>query len=389
MYQRFYGLRELPFELTSDPRYLFYTRTHREALSNLQYGLSEAKAVTVLIGEAGTGKTTLLHAALESEACRNVQCVYVNNPTLTRGEFIQSLARWFALGPDAATSKATLLADLEGVLRDRMDRGVTTALVVDEAQSLSAELLEEVRLLANIELPNRKLLPLVLAGQPELSDRLNEPGHRQLKQRVALRCEISAFTVTETAAYMASRIRTAGGDASKLFTREAVMLIHEYSGGIPRTINVLCDNALLSGMAVGRQPVGRDIVFEVIRDFDLRRDPSTHAVESAPLQPPADGTVAERERGLRLRPQGESAPVPPQAANERQTLRPGGDDPAEVRKETDRLSPRSQDGERPSLRLDDLDAQLAEPAMPPKSEIPAQPEAPPRRLFGLFGSGRR
>jgi general secretion pathway protein A len=270
VYQRFYGLRDLPFELTPNPSYLFFSARHREALSNLEYGLSSAKAVTVLIGEAGTGKTTLLRAALESERCRNVRCVLVNNPALSRTEFIEMLAHRFDLGAHAAESKTALLEALERVLCERRSRGEITALVIDEAQSLSVELLEEVRLLANIETATEKLLPLVLAGQPELAARLNDPVLRQLKQRVALRCEISPLELPETAAYIASRIKTAGGEASRLFTREAVMLIHEFSRGIPRTISVMCDNALLGGMALGRQPVDREIVSEVCRDFDLR-----------------------------------------------------------------------------------------------------------------------
>ena len=278
MYQRFYGLRELPFELTSNPKYLFFSARHREALSNLEYGLSSAKAVTVLIGEAGTGKTTLLRAALQSEMCRNVRCIYLNNPALSRDEFIEMLASRFELGPEAARSKTVLLDQLEKSLRDRRARGDITALVIDEAQSLSLELLEEVRLLANIETPAEKLLPLVLAGQPELADRLNDPTLRQLKQRVALRCEIAPLELPETAAYIASRIKTAGGEASRLFTREAVVLIHEFSRGIPRTISVICDNALLGGLALERQPVDRGIVSEVCRDFDLRA-----AGESAPV----------------------------------------------------------------------------------------------------------
>jgi general secretion pathway protein A len=272
MYQHFYGLRELPFELTPNPKYLFMTARHREALSNLQYGLFSAKAVTVLIGEAGTGKTTLLRTALESDRCRDVRCIYINNPALTRPEFIEMLARRFELSTVAAQSKTILLSELENVLHDRTARGKITALVVDEAQSLSKELLEEVRLLANIETHTEKLLPLVLAGQPELAARLNDPTLRQLKQRVALRCEIAPFELPETAAYIASRIRTAGGEASKLFTREAVILIHERSKGIPRTISVMCDNALLSGLALGKQPVDREIVLEVSRDFDLHQD---------------------------------------------------------------------------------------------------------------------
>ena len=273
MYQRFYGLRELPFELTPNPTFLFLSPRHGEALSNLQYGLYSAKPVTVLIGEAGTGKTTLLRAALESEPCRNVRCLYLNNPALTRDEFVETLARRFALSAAAAKSKATLLSELEAVLRERRAAGEITALVIDEAQSLSVELLEEVRLLANIETATQKLLPLVLAGQPELAERLNDPALRQLKQRVALRCEITPFDLPETAAYIATRVRTAGGQASRLFTREAVTLIHEYSHGIPRTISVICDNALVSGMALGRHPVDRAVVLEVSSDFDLHRQP--------------------------------------------------------------------------------------------------------------------
>lgn len=275
MYLRYYGLREPPFELTPNPRYLYLTPAHKEALANLQYGLSTAKPVTVLIGEAGTGKTTLLRAALESPMCRGMRCVHVTNPTLSRAEFIETLARSFTLSTSAAESKATFLAELDPVLRERRQRGEITALVVDEAQRLSDELLEEVRLLANIETDTEKLLPLVLAGQPELSDRLNEAGLRQLKQRIALRCEIRPFALPETAAYIASRIRCAGGQAANLFTREAVMLIHEHSRGIARTVSVMCDNALLSGFAEGRQPVGRDIVLEIVKDFDL--SPSSDA----------------------------------------------------------------------------------------------------------------
>jgi general secretion pathway protein A len=269
MYKEFYGLREMPFELTANPRYLFLTPRHREALSNLQYGLLSAKAVTVLIGEAGTGKTTLLKAALGSERCRDVRCLSLNNPALTRSEFMEVLAHQAGLSPQAALSKAVLLEELESALREGRSRGAITALVVDEAQSLSTELLEEIRLLANMETDAEKLLPLVLVGQPELGMRLEDSGLRQLKQRVALRYEITPFDLPETAGYIATRIRTAGGVAIRLFTREAVMLIHEYSRGIPRTISVICDNALIHGLALGRQPVDRQLVLDVCRDFCL------------------------------------------------------------------------------------------------------------------------
>jgi general secretion pathway protein A len=272
MYQRFYGLRELPFELTPNPKFLFLTPRHREALSNLHYGVCSAKSLTVLVGEAGTGKTTLLRAVLESEQCRHVHWVCLNNPVLTREDFVRTLAARFELGEQAAESKAAFLDGLERVLVERRARGEITALVVDEAQSLSKDLLEEIRLLANIETAEHKLLLLILAGQPEFAERLNDPGLRQLKQRVALRCEIAPFELPETGAYIASRVRTAGGESSRLFTREAVLAIHEYSQGIPRTINVMCDNALLGGLALGRQPVDREIVMDVVRDFDLRQD---------------------------------------------------------------------------------------------------------------------
>jgi type II secretory pathway predicted ATPase ExeA len=311
MYNSFYGLRESPFELTSDPRFLWLTPRHREALSNLEYGLSTAKAVTVLTGDAGTGKTTLLKAALQSDACRGVRAVYLNNPTLTRSEFVEILAQRLNLSGEASRSKAALLQELEHVLLERRTRGVITALVVDEAQSLTTDILEEIRLLANIETAAHKLLPLVLVGQPELAERLEHASLRQLKQRVALRCQITPFSLQETAAYVGSRIKTAGGQAATLFTREAVMLIQEHSGGIPRLINVICDNALVSGMALGRRPVDREIVVEVCRDFWLRgnsegqppgdiatgvHDEPAASVEHVPTEPAASESNPEPPR---------------------------------------------------------------------------------------------
>jgi general secretion pathway protein A len=270
MYEAFYGLSELPFELTANPKYLFLTARQREALSILQYGLRSAKSITLLIGEAGTGKTTLITSAFESERCRQVRCIYLNNPALRTDDFIRLLALKFELGAEVGGSKALLLERLERVLRERRAQGEIMALVIDEAQSLSVEMLEEVRLLANIETPSAKLLPVVLAGQPELAARLEDPSLRQLKQRVTLRSQLEPFDVTDTAAYVASRFSTAGGVASRVFTREAITLIHENARGIPRTINVICDNALVSGMALGRQCVDRAIVIEVCRDLRLK-----------------------------------------------------------------------------------------------------------------------
>ena len=172
--------------------------------------------------------------------------------------------------------------------REGRTLGKVFALVVDEAQSLSTELLEEVRLLANCETESDKLLPIVLAGQPELRDRLNERGLRQLKQRVTLRCELQPFKLEETAMYIATRLRAAGSEASRIFTREAVTLVHERSLGIPRTINVICDNALVTGFGLERRPIDREMVADVVRDFDLGAD----AVGSPrPIVDSGDGPV--------------------------------------------------------------------------------------------------
>jgi type II secretory pathway predicted ATPase ExeA len=267
MYTKFYGLRQRPFELTSNPKFLFLTPQHREALSTLEYGLSSAKPITVLTGEAGTGKTTLLRAALESDNCRQVNHVFLDNPTLSRVEFMEMVAARFGFGE--FTSKPRLLDSLESLIRRRHSRREITALVIDEAHVLPNEILEEIRLLGNLETTTEKLLPVVLVGQPELAQRLNDPTLRQLKQRVALRCNLPPLNLQDTAAYIASRIRTAGGDPVNIFTREAVALIYERSRGVPRTISVMCDNALISGFALDRWPVDEDIVLEVCQDFDL------------------------------------------------------------------------------------------------------------------------
>jgi general secretion pathway protein A len=286
VYESFFGLKERPFDLTPNPKYLFLTPSHREALSNLEYGLAARAGVTVLIGEAGTGKTTLIRATLESPDARRTFAVYLNNPTLTRDEFVEFLARKFQL---AATSKTALLFDLEARLLRFRDAGTTVALIIDEAQSLPHELLEEIRLLANIETATEKLLSIVLAGQPELTTRLNQVELRQLKQRIGLRCQLRPLTLQETAQYVAARVRVAGGHPEQLFTREAIGLIHERSGGIPRTISVICHNALINAFALGRRFVDAEIVFEVCRDFDIDTPPVLAAESSAPRQdvPPA------------------------------------------------------------------------------------------------------
>jgi type II secretory pathway predicted ATPase ExeA len=278
MYCAYYGFAEAPFALVANPHYLFFTAQHRQALSHLEDGLSGAKSITVLTGEAGTGKSTLLRAAIESDRCHHVSCIFLNNPTLTRAEFFEMVASRFAVGAHGDRATALRAGGVELTLRDRQARGHVTALVIDEAQALPDELLDEIRVIANMETTTGKLLPVVLAGQPELMDRLNEPGLRRLRERVALRCELRPLSLADTASYIASRVRRAGGEPGKLFTREAVTLIHEYSSGVPRTISVLCDNALMSGCTRNQPRIDCRLVHDVCRDFDLR--PAALAVAS-------------------------------------------------------------------------------------------------------------
>ena len=274
MYETYYGLRERPFDLVPNPRFLFLTPRQREAFSNLQYGLTVPRGLTLLVGEAGTGKTTLVQAMLSSINHDKVECVLLSNPTLTRGEFYEFLASAFQLSSAAVASKTRFLFEMRRHLLARQAEGLLSALVLDEAQSVPYELLEEVRLLSNIETPTTKLINVVLAGQPELADRLNEPGLRQLKQRIALRCQLAPFDLPETAAYIAGRLRIAGGEPAAIFTRESIHAIYDASSGVPRTINVICDNALVGGFASQTKPITRALIEEVRHDFDLRRSPA-------------------------------------------------------------------------------------------------------------------
>jgi general secretion pathway protein A len=282
MYEAFYGLRERPFELTPNPRFLLMTPRHREALTTLEYGLSGRTGIALLVGEAGTGKTTIVHAALQSQSGRQSRAVYLNNPSLTRAEFNEFLAAGFGLSAAAATSKTRCLAELTETLVSRHASGTVAALIIDEAQSLPDALLEEIRLLANIESAAEKLLSIILAGQPELADRLNQPSLRQLKQRIGLRCSLSPLTLEETDAYITARVRTAGGDAKTLFTADAIETIHRRSGGIPRTISVICDNALVTGFALDWRPVDREVVLEVCADFDFADTPDAASDRATP-----------------------------------------------------------------------------------------------------------
>jgi general secretion pathway protein A len=268
MYERYYGLQDRPFDLSPDPRYLFLSNKHREALTHLRYGLWERPGLTVLIGDAGTGKTTLVRAALQSAPASATKIVQLCNPTLTRSEFFEYLANGFGFTSQAALSKTRFLSELEDAISSPAQAPL--ALVVDEAQSLPYELLEEIRLLTNLDAGRGRSLAVALVGQPELAVRLNDPTLRQLKQRITLRCQLDPLSLGETASYITARVRVAGGRAELLFSREAVIGIQEYSQGIPRTISVICDNALVNGFAADIKPIGREIVLEVCRDFHIR-----------------------------------------------------------------------------------------------------------------------
>ena len=268
LYASYYGLTESPFDLTPNSRFLYLSARQREALSNLRYALASAKGFTLILGEAGTGKTTLVRTVMAglSDSSRYV---LVNNPTLRRQEFYEFLATSFGFSAAAATSKTRFLEELRTDVEARFAAGGLTGLIVDEAQSLPHELLEEIRLLGNLETATTKLLNIVLCGQPELADRLNDPSLRQLKQRVALRCELGPLSLAETASYVSGRLRIAGGIPNEVFTRDAVLAIYDASQGIPRTVNVVCDNALIGGFAAQVKPVSAEIVESVRQDFDL------------------------------------------------------------------------------------------------------------------------
>lgn len=284
MYERFYGLQERPFDLSPNPRFLCFTPQHREALAHLEYGLAGRPGVTVLIGEAGTGKTTLVRKALQASGERSM-IVHLTNPALTRAEFFEYLAASFGFSPEAGRSKIAFLRDLDAALSN--EAGPRLALIVDEAQSVPYELLEEIRLLTNSESPIGRSLAVVLAGQPELGRRLDEARLRQLKQRVVLRCELTPLSLKDTASYISARVKTAGGEATQLFTRDAVVAIHRHSNGIPRVISVICDNALVNGFAADQKPVGASAVHEVCKSLSLPFDDAPEAVAmAAPLRLP-------------------------------------------------------------------------------------------------------
>ncbi len=266
MYLQFYELRDIPFSLTPDPRYLYFTASHREVMANLHYGIQHGKGLIVATGEVGTGKTTMLRAML-ARLDRSVLSSYIFNPGLTVTEFYQQIASDFSLGHHG--SKSELLMKLGRLLMMRHSRGLRTVLIVDEAQGLSRELLEEIRLLLNYETYTEKQLQIILAGQPELRSTLNSPELRQLKQRISLRCEIKPLKADDLPGYIRTRLKVAGASRLDLFTPDAIALIYRASEGIPRLINNICDNSLLTGFATNKKSITDEIIADVADSLDL------------------------------------------------------------------------------------------------------------------------
>ena len=277
----------------------YFTPRHREALVNLEFGIESRKGVVVLIGEAGMGKTTVTRAVIEKQHGRDMKCVYLYNPAHTRAEFLEFLARAFELSKAAERSKSRLMAELASRLTALREEDKTVALLIDEAQSLSDELLEELRMLTNIETYNEKLLTLVLIGQPQLAERLNDERLGQLKQRVELRCTLTPFDLPETSAYIWSSDPDGRWRWGETVYRDAIAVIHERSRGIPRSISVICENALVSAYADNQRSVTRRLVEEVCDELDLRGRPPAASVADMPVTvsaPTSDDSLRDGDR---------------------------------------------------------------------------------------------
>ena len=269
MYKQFFGLTKNPFEISPDPYFYHATPRHNEALANLHYGVGRRKGFIVITGEVGTGKTLLVRCLLAELRKNNIAFGYVFNPLLSTNEFFQYIMADLGL-QYSGRSKTEMLLDLNRFLIQRHARGLITALVVDEAQALRPELLEEIRLLTNLETSQQKLLQIVLMGQPELEGVLDSPSLRQLKQRVSLRCQLLPLDEEQTHGYVLSRLERAGAKPDPpIFDAEALAKIYEYSRGIPRIINNLCENAMVNAFAREIRTVTPDMITEVAADFRL------------------------------------------------------------------------------------------------------------------------
>lgn len=278
MYKSFYGIRENPFSLTPDPQFIYLGKNHREALAQLIYGVREKKGFMVLTGEVGTGKTTIIRCFLETliNGSNNTKAAFLFNPKLSVNDFIQYIIRDLGLRIQGA-SKGEYLNTLNEYLISAYQKNEKVVLIVDEAQGLSPVLLEEIRLLSNLETSKSKLIQIVLVGQPEFNITLSQPNFRQIRQRINLQHHLPPFTEKETGEYIVKRLKIAGR-RDALFRKGAVKEIYRKTGGIPRLINVLCDNSLLVGYASDKKFIDKEIVKEAAKDLKMGQNRSKNWV---------------------------------------------------------------------------------------------------------------
>ncbi len=276
MYKSFFKLKRNPFEVSPDPYFLYATPQHNEALAGLYYGITARKGFMVLTGEVGTGKTLVGRCLLNLLDRANIAYAYVFNSLLSSQQFLHYVVEDLGVSyrPD---SKSDLLLQLNTHLLKRYQQGHVTVLVVDEAQHLGASVLEEIRLLTNLETAEGKLLQIVLRGQPELDRKLESHHLRQLKQRVALRFRLQPLNEVQTRGYMERRLKLAGDEGGGIFSLPAIYRIHGASRGIPRLINILADNSLIAAYALGQRRVTSAIVDEVAADLRLTAEPGEEA----------------------------------------------------------------------------------------------------------------
>jgi len=265
MYCEFYGMRERPFNVTADPKFLYLNSRYREALASLHYGVTQRKGFITLIGEAGTGKTTLLKKLL-NDLDPNTRTVFVFNTNVTFDEILEYIFGEFDL-PVHNGKRLYMLQRLNAFLLDELREGRNVALLIDEAQDLDYSVMEDLRLLSNLETSKEKILQIVLAGQPELGQKLTNPSLRQLRQRVAVNCRLMPLTREELSEYIQSRLSSAGCSDPQLFSRDAEERVYQISGGIPRIVNVVCDNALVIGYAMGKKRLSADVIDEAAADL--------------------------------------------------------------------------------------------------------------------------
>ncbi len=266
MYKKFFGLRENPFNVNPDPRFLFQTEETREALACLTYGIQNRKGFVLLTGEVGTGKTTLLNRLLEKLRGERVATAFIFNSRLNSSQFLDFMLADFGISCPSPL-KSQVLIRLNHWLLERYRAGETAVVIVDEAQNLTPEVLEEIRLLTNLETFTEKLLQIVISGQPELDEKLAQPQLRQLWQRITLRCKTYPLMPHQTRGYINERLRIAGVDGEPVFAPEAILSVCKHARGIPRLINLLCEHSLITAFAEGERPISAGTVEEVASEF--------------------------------------------------------------------------------------------------------------------------